>query len=440
MSNFGMLRGLIKRIDFFIFLPMMVLLSFSVVFIYSAGVNSQGVSVSNEWIKQLIWLGTGLVFYFFLALFDYNRLRDWTALVYIGSLILLMLVLVVGQKISGARSWLGIGPLGVQPGEFAKVTTIMALAVFFSSRGRAIRRPKELLVAWFLVVTPMALIFLQPDLGTALVFLGIFFLVCYIAGVNAALLFFFVLMGILLVLVLLLPIYHDLIEQRDSWLGVVLTEPYWLIRVLIASGIILALALVGLLAFKKLSYAFVAYVTTAFAIAIGIAWVAHLKLKPFQWSRLKVFIDPNIDPRGAGWHILQSLTAIGAGGYRGRGYLQGSHSHNRYLPEQSTDFIFSIILEETGFVGATVLLLCYGLIFTRLVVLMTRSHDRFGTLLCAGGFGLFMVHVFVNVGMVIGLVPITGIPLLLLSYGGSSVWTSMAMLGIVTSVSVRSYK
>lgn len=440
MISAATFRSLLKRIDLFIFLPMMVLLSFSVVFIYSAGVNAQGVSVSNEWVKQLIWVTTGGGFYLAFALFDYNRLRDWAGMVYAGSLVLLVLVLVTGQKISGARSWLGIGPLGVQPGEFAKVATIIALATFFSSRGRAIRQPKELLLAWLLVAIPMALIFLQPDLGTALVFLGIFFLMCYIAGVNVALLFFFVLMGALLVGVLLLPIYYDLVEQRDSWLGVVLTDPYWLMRVFIASGIILGLAVIGMLAFKKWSYAFVTYFTTAFMIAIGFAWVAHVKLKPFQWNRLKVFIDPNIDPRGAGWHIIQSLTAIGAGGYKGRGYLQGAHSHNRYLPEQSTDFIFSIILEETGFLGATALLLCYGLIFVRLVVLMGRSHDRFGALLYAGCFGLLMVHVVVNVGMVIGLVPITGIPLLLLSYGGSSVWTSMAMLGIVTSISVRSYK
>jgi rod shape determining protein RodA len=440
MINIAVLRNFLKRIDFFIFLPMMVLLSFSVLFIYSAGVNSQGISVSNEWVKQIIWVGTGLVFYFGFTLFDYNRLRDWTFLIYLFNLVLLVLVLVVGQKISGARRWIGIGPLGVQPAELAKVATILVVATFFSSRGRSMRQPKELFTAWLLVVVPMALIFLQPDLGTALVYVGVFFVMCYIAGVNAALLFFFVLMGALLTLVLLLPIYYDVVQERDSWLSVVLSEPYWLMRVFIAGGIILTLALIGLLAFKKTSYAIVAYVMTAFMIAIGVAWMAHLKFKVYQWNRLKVFIDPNIDPRGAGWHILQSLTAIGAGGYKGRGYLQGSHSHNRYLPEQSTDFIFSIILEEMGFLGATVLLLCYGLILMRLLVLISRSYDRFGTLLYAGCFGLLMVHVFVNVGMVIGLVPITGVPLFLLSYGGSSVWTIMAMLGIVTSVSVRSYK
>ena len=173
--------------------------------------------------------------------------------------------------------------------------------------------------------------------------------------------------------------------------------------------------------------------------ALILSYFAGKVLKDYQVMRLIVFIDPYADPRGAGWNIIQSKTAIGSGNLLGRGYLRGTQSHYRFLPEQSTDFIFSILSEELGFVGCMTVFALYFLIFIRTIFIIKNASNTFGMQIAAGILGMFVFHFMVNVGMVMGIMPITGIPLLFLSYGGSSLWTAMICVGLLMSVSSRKF-
>ncbi|NIZ40528.1 rod shape-determining protein RodA [Entomospira entomophila] len=430
----------LKRFDYLVFLPIVVLLTFSVFFVYSAGINSYGLSVSNEWQKQIMWASIGMMLFFTLTVIDYQRYRDMAVVIYIVNLVLLLAVLIIGTKISGAKRWLGIGPFGIQPAEFAKIGFILIIARFLSSYGRNPRHASTLGISGFLVMLPMILILRQPDFGTSMVFLAILGMMLFMAGGSALLLTFFVTVIAWFLLLIFFPLYFDLVKERDIWLTTLLSSPYWLGWVGAVTLVIIVTSLAGWFTYRKWIYLISVYLSSSFGLAVGLTWLAHQRFQPYQWDRLRVFVNPQIDPLGAGWHILQSLTAIGSGGVYGRGYLGGVHSHNQFLPEQSTDFIFSIILEETGFIGAVVLLLAYGTLLLRLLFLMSKARDKFSMLVIGGTFSLLLIHVWINIGMVIGLMPIKGVPLFLLSYGGSSVLSMMILLGIVSSISLRQYR
>jgi len=218
-----------------------------------------------------------------------------------------------------------------------------------------------------------------------------------------------------------------------------LTNPRIIIITALFFIFIASVALFGYLKYKKKYFYWLVYTPSIVVISIVMSYVARSVLRNYQLMRLIVFLDPNVDPRGAGWNIIQSITAIGAGGLTGRGFLQGTQSHYRFLPEQSTDFIFSIYSEETGFIGGLVIFVLFLLICHRLFITMKTTTDPFAKYICAGLVGMFSFHFIVNIGMTMGIMPITGIPLLFMSYGGSSVLSSMICIGLVLSIFIRRY-
>jgi rod shape determining protein RodA len=194
------------------------------------------------------------------------------------------------------------------------------------------------------------------------------------------------------------------------------------------------LATLGLLIFKSRYIYWFLYCIIIILLTYLMTLAATKIFSPYQYMRLIVFIDPDIDPRGHGWNIIQSITAIGSGGPVGKGFLQGTQSHYRYLPQQSTDFIFSIIAEETGFLGSFLIFVLYLVILIRSIMISYRSADMYGTFLSFGIIGMFAFHFLENIGMAMGIMPVTGIPLLFLSYGGSSIWTALIGIGLILSV------
>jgi rod shape determining protein RodA len=211
---------------------------------------------------------------------------------------------------------------------------------------------------------------------------------------------------------------------------------------IMALGIIAAIALFGFIRFrkKKRYFFWIVYGIAVLIISLGASFMSHKVLKEYQIKRLIVFLDPNVDPRGAGWNIIQSITAIGSGGLSGKGYLQGTQSHYRFLPQQSTDFIFSIFTEEWGLLGGLLVFALFLLICLRLVRIMRTTSDSFGVYIAAGLSGMFIFHFLINVGMTMGIMPITGIPLLFMSYGGSSVISAMTGIGLSLSIYVRRFR
>uniref|UniRef100_A0A7C1J081 Peptidoglycan glycosyltransferase RodA n=1 Tax=Ammonifex degensii TaxID=42838 RepID=A0A7C1J081_9THEO len=327
--------------------------------------------------RQVIWIAIGFTIAAFLICWRYEELPRYATVLYVVNLLLLAAVLFVGHTALGAQRWIKIGPFLLQPSEFAKFVIIITLANFLARREERLGRLRDLLPVFSFVGLPLLLVLKQPDLGTSLVFIAVTFSMLYMAGVRASLL--------------------------------------------------LALGGTGLLAVCGWIWAHLHY---------GV-WIP---LKEYQLTRLTIFLDPWQDWQGAGYHMIQSQIALGSGGIWGRGLFNGTQNQLNFLPEQHTDFIFSVVGEELGFVGTAVLLLLYFLLLFRAVKIVTMAKDAFGRLVATGIVTMFVFHILVNIGMTMGIMPVTGIPLPLFSYGGSAMLTNIAAIGLLENIYARRQK
>jgi rod shape determining protein RodA len=398
--------------DPFLVLLVLGLSTFGVAMVYSAGqLDVPDSRVANLWQMQLIWLGVSIV-----ALLAALRVQlkwlEWLAIpAYVVGILLLLLTLVIGTGYGTAASqssWIRVGPMLFQPAQFAGLATILMLARVM---GGWREPPRSLWSLWqpiAIVALPMGLVLLQPDLGTALVFGAILIAAMYWAGTP---------IGMLVMLL-------------SPMVGLFIAWDYWLFSIYMV-------ALIAFLYFYR-AYLWESAVVLAANLAAGtVAIPLWNSLKPYQQNRLLVFLDPMIDPQGAGWHVIQSRVAIGSGGLFGKGYTLGTQKRLAFLPEQQTDFIFSVVGEEFGFIGTSLVLLVFGLILWRLVRISERVPDPFAGIVVFGIFGAWFAHVVVNVGMTVGVMPVTGIPLPFLSYGGSFLLASFVALAMAQRVAAE---
>ena len=361
--------------------------------------------LTSYWLQHLTMGAIGLVVSFALARWRYEMLIQWRWIIYALTNISLLIVIFLGTSANGAQSWLTIAGFNIQPSEFAKVGLIVTLASLLQER-TASTLPvliKTLCVA----AVPWALVFLQPDLGTSLVFGAIVFGMLYWGNANPG---WLLLLVSPLVSAILFSIY---LPAWLAWVGLITfiawrTLPWPLYSALGAAVINLVSGKLG-----------------------QIAWGF---LKDYQKDRLVLFLYPDKDPLGGGYHLIQSRIAVGAGGLWGRGLNQGTQTQLSFIPEQHTDFIFSAVGEELGFIGAFAVLLIFWVICLRLVIIAQNAKDNFGSLLAIGVLTMIVFQVLVNIGMTIGLAPITGIPLPWLSYGRSALLTNFVAIGLVESV------
>ena len=389
---------------------LLTLSGFGVAMIYSAGeLNIASPVVEGIWIRQLVWFVLALAAFTVISRVPL-RWVEWSAFpAYAMALVLLAATLVVGTgagTAAGVESFLSVGGFRFQPAEVAKIATILALGRLLSTRAAAPANLRDLLAPSALAAVPLGLVILQPDLGTALAFVGILFAVLYWAGTP-------------------LPF---LLLLASPGIGLVLTFDTRLWSAYMVG-------LVGFLYLQRYRLFLVESVAVILAnLAAGtVAQPLWNSLAEYQRNRLLVFLDPSVDPRGAGYHLIQSKVAIGSGGLTGKGFTLGTQKRFDFLPEQHTDFIFSVVGEELGFVGTTVALLLFAYVLTRLIRMAVEAPDPFAALVLFGIFGAWITHIFVNVGMTIGLVPVTGIPLPFVSYGGSF----LLMSWVAAAVAVR---
>ena len=395
--------------DYLLILVVLILVSLGIMFIYSSSINSQGVSVTNEYIKQIIWACIGIVLMVFLTLYDYRKIESFSIVLF-----------------------------GIQPSEFGKFFYILYLARILDETANTTDQFKRFMLATLVMLIPMGLILIQPDLGTASVYLPIYFIMCFIAGVPLRYLGYILLFGCFTIFFAILPVWNAEIAARPLAIISILTNLK--LRFLL----IMAFMIITLLGYVIRRYLhgpryihWIIYFTSIITLALIFSLILGKVLKDYQIKRLIIFMNPNKDPLGAGWNIIQSKVAIGAGGIIGQGYLMGTQSHYRFLPQQSTDFIFSILSEEFGFLGGMLVFSLYIVILLKILYIIRKCVNRYGAYICAGIFGMFTFHFFINVGMVMGIMPITGIPLLFLSYGGSSLLTAMSCIGIVMNINYR---
>ncbi|MEP0860420.1 MAG: rod shape-determining protein RodA [Ignavibacterium sp.] len=392
------------KFDFKIFLPVLILNIVGLAAIFSATLNNPQAAGNFE--KQLLFTVLGYILFFITYALPTNTIKFISIPTYIISLFFLIIVLVIGKKVSGAKSWLGLGSFGFQPSEFAKIATILLLANFLTRLNNNIDSFKDILIALAIGFIPIGLILLEPDMGTSIIFFSFILIVLFWKGIS--------LLGLFVVLS---PGFVAVASLFGS-------IPF------IAS---LILVLVVLFFFKRDLF----FNGSVFAINLAAGFFTdnlYNALSPHQQARIKSFIDPMSDPLGSGYNSIQAMVAIGSGGIFGKGYLQGNQTQLQYIPEQWTDFIYCAIGEEFGFIGAMLVLSLFLIIFLRLLNIASSTKDEFLSLVIIGIFGVYFTHFLINVGMVIGILPIIGVPLPFVSYGGSSFLLNMFMLGIVLNI------
>jgi rod shape determining protein RodA len=385
------------------------LILFGLATLYSAGQTDVPTRAAGAWERQIIWVGVGIVaawIVFHLSL----RVLEWVApALYVCSLLLLGIVLLVGTGAGTAESshsWLSVGGHQIgQPSELAKVATVLMLARFLSGRKEPPRSLRDLIAPSLIVGVPCLLVLKQPDLGSALVFVGIYFAMLFWTGVRPRMLF-----------LLASPVISLLLAFNT------LAWSFWMIIFVII-----------LIAWRPYVWDWVVFLTANVAMG-AVAMPLWKRLAPYQQNRLLTFLNPEVDPRAAGYHAIQSRVAIGSGGWFGTGYTEGPQKRLAFLPEQHTDFVFSVVGEELGFVGVLVALSLFLGLFLVLLRIARRATDPFSSLAVFGIVGLFFTHVFENVGMTVNLMPITGIPLPLFSYGGSFFIICSLCLGLALRV------
>ena len=430
----------LAEMDFSLLISVFVLSLFGVLFIYSSGVTSTGVVVSNEYMKQMIWVVAGIVIVFLVSLVNYRRLYDLSIYLYLGIILILIYTRIFGRIVNGAKSWIGVSIFGIQPSEFAKFTTILFLARYLDSSRSSHEEFKRFVNSSLIVLLPVTLILSQPDLGTALVFIPILLGMTFIAGSPLRYVIFLGSVIFFTGVLTVLPLWQQFILRGDHQI----LRMFFNNRAIAVSSIVTALisllAIFGYKRYAKKYFYWIGYLSLIILLACLTSFIGRIVLKDYQIMRLIVFLDPNVDPRGSGWNIIQSVTAIGSGGLLGKGFLQGTQSHYRFLPQQSTDFIFSIFSEEWGFLGGLLVFTLYLLISIRLIKIMKTTTDPFGAYLCAGLASVYVFHFIVNVGMTMGVMPITGIPLLFMSYGGSSLLAAMIGIGFAMSIYMRRFE
>lgn len=367
MKNNQNIRQLLKKIKkfdikFVFNIYMLIFLSLS--FVYSASFKRHGIFFK----KEIIWTILGTIVFIVFSLIDYKKYAKYSKIIYIFNIGLLLSVYIIGKNILGAKRWISLGFMSIQPSEFAKIFLVLTFSELLANKySKGVRGWKNIIMCSFHIIIPFLLILKEPDLGTSLVLIFIFFLLIFLNDVD------------------LYPLF----------------------------------SLVGMgLVFVPIAYFFL--------------------LKDYQRSRIDTFLNPSKDLLGSGWNVVQSMIATGSGGLLGKGFLNGTQNKLKFLPEAHTDFIFSVLSEELGFLGSSILIILYLTLIIYIINVGIKTKDRYGKFVAFGIAGIFFFHIFVNIGMAIGIMPVTGLPLLLMSYGGSSFIFSFMMLGIVQSIKIYS--
>lgn len=393
----------VKDFDIATFVLVLILTAAGFVSIYSATYAAQ---MNDRFGLQLLFGAVGVVVLLAMALIPVRWLSVAAYPFYGFSLVLLALVIVAGKVVLGQKNWLAFGGVTFQPSELSKLATIMAVGKFCSG-DRKLTRPFDLVVACLIVLIPIGLILAEPDPGSAMIYVGLLFFVLLWAGTD---------------LFLLLAVVGPAAVAVLSLFG----KTAMLASVLSVGGLLF-------LGFKK------NLITTSlvFLLVVGASFSADLlysRMHPYQRERIDLLVNPEADPQGGGYNIIQAKMAIGSGGVLGKGYLKGTQTQLRYVPKQWTDFIVSVPAEEFGFIGAVTILLLYLILIYRGLAIASSVRSNFSSVVAIGITGIWLLHVTVNIGMTLGLMPVVGIPLPFMSYGGSALITNMLMCGILMNL------
>lgn len=392
--------------DWILFFILIILILIGIVAIQSASVDSGSEITRSNFQKQIIWAIFGLLIYFSISLLNFRFLYAVAYIVLIVGIFLVVLTYIpaIGKGVSGR--WIGFGGLRVQPSEFMKVCLIVGLARLLTDNIKNLSKPKSLILPFVITGVVTLLVLRQPDLGTAMVFPAILFPMLFWSAVPVMTLFL-----IIAPIISLLSAFN--LISFVFWIGLILLL-LWLAR-------------------KSLRF-----IVLMFLLNVSVGLVTPMmwnNLKPYQQQRILTYVNKQLDPRGSGYQVLQSKVAIGSGGMYGKGLGDGTQTQLKFLPEQHTDFIISLIGEELGFIGVSIVLTLFFFLLFKIINIASNSKNVFESLVLVGTSALLLFQIFINIGMTTGLVPVTGLPLPFISYGGSSLLAMMILMGLVQSAS-----
>ena len=392
--------------DWILFFILIILILIGIVAIQSASVDSGSEITRSNFQKQIIWAIFGLLIYFSISLLNFRFLYAVAYIVLLVGIFLVVLTYIpaIGKGVSGR--WIGFGGLRVQPSEFMKVFLIVGLARLLTDNIKNLSKPKSLILPFVITGVVTLLVLRQPDLGTAMVFPAILFPMLFWSAVPVMTLFL-----IIAPIISLLSAFN--LISFVFWIGLILLL-LWLAR-------------------KSLRF-----IVLMFLLNVSVGLVTPMmwnNLKPYQQQRILTYVNKQLDPRGSGYQVLQSKVAIGSGGMYGKGLGDGTQTQLKFLPEQHTDFIISLIGEELGFIGVSIVLTLFFFLLFKIINIASNSKNVFESLVLVGTSALLLFQIFINIGMTTGLVPVTGLPLPFISYGGSSLLAMMILMGLVQSAS-----
>jgi len=403
-------KSIFKGVDWWLIGIYFLLVIAGLFSIYAAVYNPEHSSIfdmSQRYGKQALWIATSLILIFVIMMIDMKFFTSFSYIIYGATMLLLVLVLLFGTEISGAKSWIRFGSFALQPAEFAKFATSLALARYLSSLQLNLKDIKQIIRAGMIIALPVGLIFLQNDTGSALVYAA-FVLVLYREGFSGNFLIF----GILLVIVFILTLLVGKLVM------------------LLVLGVIAVLLFLVMKKARKNIFSLLSILILVGGFVYSVDYAFENILQPHQKIRIEVLLGMKTDNQGAGYNVHQSLIAIGSGGATGKGFLQGTQTKYHFVPEQSTDFIFCTVGEEWGFLGTSLVILLFMVLLIRIIMVAERQRSTFSRIYGYGVASILFFHFTVNIAMTIGLAPVIGIPLPFFSYGGSSLWSFTILLFI----------
>lgn len=459
----------IFNFDYILFFTMLTLTITGIFFIYSANLNKPagtlinifpysweffrplnrliGFILSREYLKQLVFSIVAL-FFFFVTVFllSLKRVKE-TSIIFYGVCVVGLIVTLFFPKVMGQRR-IDILGVSIQFSDFMKIAATLVLSWYYSANQKEIKEIKTYLVGCAIVFFPVAIILLHPDLGSALVYIPILLGISFMAGIRKSFLLYTVLLFAMIAFIPIVTTINNLFYNNENELIYLLTNVKYVMIVFLTLITTCSVALIAYLGLikgigERLRVVFYWYLYFSSIILIGLSLsypVNSFVLKQYQKDRLLIFFDPYIDPQGKGYNIIQSMNTIGNGGFFGKGWKRGEQIQNFFLPEQATDFIYPVIAEEKGFIGSMFILILYMVMFARMVLIALKARDYWSSYVVIGLASMFLFHILENIGMCIGIMPITGIPLPFISYGGSFLLSCYISIALIININLNRFQ
>jgi rod shape determining protein RodA len=428
------------KLDWGLLLAVVALSVIGILMIYSAGFDSIEKVNSGLYKRQIAWFIIGFIIMIGITFLNYQSLGDYSIQIYVFFLVVLLLTSLFAPPVRNIRAWINFGFFSVQPSEFMKLALVAIIGKYLELRERDIRDFRELFIPALITLVPMLVILMQPDLGTAIIFFPILFAMLFVGGADISHLVAITSIALIALVVPMALTYLEWIGAEESTILIDFFKDSSLLFVI--SGVLLFAAAGAFLLnffFRNALYRLIYIPASVISFGLFFSVLIQKFFMDYQKKRILVFLNPDLDPYGSGYNIIQSKIAIGSGGFAGKGFLRGSQSQLGFLPEKTSDFIFPVIAEEWGFIGSIIVLFLLGFIIYRGLRIAFESKDKFGALLAGGITSIFFLHIIINIGMVIGIMPVTGLPLPFLSYGGSNYLVSMIAIGILLNINSRKY-